>query len=1094
MIKTSTLKCSCGELLESDWTICPTCTKPIIKNQLTCPECGIEIKAKWKKCPKCQTQLEGWATPTGINGTNTSDNGSSQPSADTHDGPYLSLEQENASEVGYGTEIIINSGDVLDKYTIHKLLGSGGFGSVYLAEDTYLKQKVALKVVAVGQSDKAQSACEQIVHEFKLREKISDVSHIVRARDPRTCKHMNLNLVLLPMDFAEGGSFRDWLKKNKSEEDRIKNGMKIFRQSCLGVRSIHEAGLSHLDIKPENILLVDNTAKIADFGVGRYSASMFAENPEQVRRQGIGTPQYMSPEQFHAARQKDVGPASDIYSLGIVLYELLDGSLPFDGTREQLRQKHLHDTPTEIKGSFAKYWGIVSRCLAKKADNRYSDIGQLLNDLDRVAQGSSLSVDVCCPNCGHINSDISHDICEKCGSTLPDSLFHECRRCMKKLRLDTDVCPACGFHVMEYYVLQDRWARVQTLKDVEPAEALELLETILHYGAAEDEDKALELVKDLRKKQSQISSIIAEADKAIADGEPEKALKEWQKVLEIVPRHRLASSTVKELFTLIETFNDQKLKALEMMDRADFKNADKLLQNCLELIPAKQQIRKLLDECRKRSAKYFSSFNQAFSIHKEKLLITAKQHIEAALAQATKSPDALKLKSNIDGTISETKDLLDQAKEQQAHAEFSEADKFIIKIELLRSDMEDLNEFKEELPNIKKTYECAIEEAVNSRNKLDLNHAVNSVKNAIKICPASVQANKLLKDIEAAQGLANRLVNEAISAVKSAEFDNAATKIRQIDEVWPAVNGRIKLQKDLDESRDKYSKNLNAAKKAFAQKDLDVALEASKLCLSTCPKSREASELNKSIDRDRSKARKHLRDAQTYLDSADFDEGLEHVKKARDLWISIKEAPELETRIKSVSKDYRAEMVTAQKKFDKHDYTEAKAACNRALSICPDALEPERLIERIHDIEKQKELRRKNAKKIAKTTGKWSGYLIGAGVALVLVVVIALGFWRWVTGTVCPWFASNQGTMIGICVVLSFIYTMIHAGRNTYTWIDSGGGVFFIPLVLTGIIVAVCLLLAIFVFNAPWKSGTAVGLVIGVIASVICVITSFTES
>ena len=146
------------------------------------------------------------------------------------------------------------------------------------------------------------------------------------------------------------------------------------------------------------------------------------------------------------------------------------------------------------------------------------------------------------------------------------------------------------------------------------------------------------------------------------------------------------------------------------------------------------------------------------------------------------------------------------------------------------------------------------------------------------------------------------------------------------------------------------------------------------------------------------------------------------------------------------------------------------------------------------EFQKQKEIRRKNAKKIAKTTGKWSGYLIGAGVALVLIVVIVLGFWRWVTDTVCPWFGNNQGTMIGICVFLSFIYGLIQAGRSTYMWVDIGGGVFLVPVIISGIIVGLCLLLAIFVFNAQWTSGTAVGLVISVIASVICVITGFTES
>jgi len=75
MVEGSLLKCSCGEPLEPDWDECPVCEKPILKERLTCPGCGREVKPKWKKCPnpKCKTPLDGWATPTGVPGTDTSD-------------------------------------------------------------------------------------------------------------------------------------------------------------------------------------------------------------------------------------------------------------------------------------------------------------------------------------------------------------------------------------------------------------------------------------------------------------------------------------------------------------------------------------------------------------------------------------------------------------------------------------------------------------------------------------------------------------------------------------------------------------------------------------------------------------------------------------------------------------------------------------------------------------------------------------------------------------------------------------------------------------------------------------------------------------
>ncbi|MFC1761007.1 protein kinase [Planctomycetota bacterium] len=838
MAEGSMLRCSCGEPLESDWEECPVCYKPIEKERLTCPQCGRDVKARWKKCPnpKCKTPLDGWATPTHMPETGKTDDNSSQPSSEADDGPYLSVEEGEGDDLGYGVEVIINEGDVLDKYTIQGTLGSGGFGSVYLAYDTVLKEKVALKVVVAGESGKAQNAREQIIHEFKLREKLTDLSHIVSARDPRTCLHKNVTLVLLPMDLAGGGSFRDWLKKNKSEEARTKDGLKIFRQACLGVKAIHDAGLSHLDIKPENILLVDGAAKIADFGIGRYGASMFADNPKQVNRQGIGTPQYMSPEQFHAARQKDIGQASDIYSLGVVLYELVDGSLPFDGSsRDEYRQKHLHDNPTEIKGACAKYWGIISRCMGKKADDRYFDIDQLISDLDRAAQGASLRVDVSCPQCNHINSDAAYEICEQCGVNLPESLFRECHRCMKRLRLDTEICPGCGFHVMAYYVLQERWQKVQILQDEDPVEAMELLEMILRDDAAEHEEQALALVKDLRKKQLQIRDLIADADKAMTEGEPEEALEAWQGVLEVIPRHRLAGERNAELKTLLAEFTGQQSKALTLMNQANFKEADGLLQKCLELIPARQTMKDYLDECRKQAIKYATTFEQALSAYRDKLLTTAIQHVGAALTVAPKSLEALDLKSKLDRTIAQTKDLLEHANRQLTCAKFDDVERSILKIEELQSDMGYFDDFKTSLLKTRKIYEQAMVDAEHAKNELDLNQAVKRVENALQACPDSAKAHTLLKAVKADQEKAHCLLNEAISAIPAAQFDEVDRKLQQIDGLWPYVNNLNQAKEDMGyfddfktsllKTREIYEQAMADAERAKNELDLDQAVK-----------------------------------------------------------------------------------------------------------------------------------------------------------------------------------------------------------------------------------------------------------------------------
>ncbi len=202
----------------------------------------------------------------------------------------------------------------------------------------------------------------------------------------------------------------------------------------------------------------------------------------------------------------------------------------------------------------------------------------------------------------------------------------------------------------------------------------------------------------------------------------------------------------------------------------------------------------------------------------------------------------------------------------------------------------------------------------------------------------------------------------------------------------------------------------------------------------------------------------------------------------------------MEAEITATSEEFRKTMATAQDKFNQHDFAGARVACNRALSLCPNASEAECLKSRIEDVEKQKALQRAQAKELARSAGKWVGYLIGAGAVLVLIVIIAVSFWRWVTGTVCPWLLSSQGTLIGICVILSVLNGLIHAGRNTYAWIENGGGLFLAPLIITGVIVLVSVLLAVYAFEAPWRTGTGIGLVIGMLVSVICVLGSCSES
>src|SRR5690606_14818851 len=156
------------------------------------------------------------------------------------------------------------------------------------------------------------------------RQRVHDTRHLVRAMDPRREVFEGAEVIVLPTEFAPGGNLRQWLAERHEDSDaRIEQGLELFRQACRGVAALHEAGLVHLDLQPDNIMLCTQRhgaplAKVSDLGTTRLSGVTLTTGGRE--RGGSGTPAYMAPEQFRAQRQMDIGPAADIYALGVILF------------------------------------------------------------------------------------------------------------------------------------------------------------------------------------------------------------------------------------------------------------------------------------------------------------------------------------------------------------------------------------------------------------------------------------------------------------------------------------------------------------------------------------------------------------------------------------------------------------------------------------------------------------------------------------------------------------------------------------------------------------------------------------------------------
>ncbi len=227
------------------------------------------------------------------------------------------------------SSVIEGPGTKIGRYELLELIGEGGMGLVYLAEQKEpVKRKVALKIVKLGMDTK------QVVARFEAeRQTLALLEHpnIAHVFDAGTTETGRPYFV---MEYVEGKSITKYCDQQKHS---IEQRLELFRQVCEGVHHAHQKGIIHRDIKPSNILVSIHgdkaVPKIIDFGIAKAIAQPLTKKTSYTEQgQLLGTPEYMSPEQAEMSYQ-DIDTRSDIYSLGVVLYELLTGVPPFDAKR-----------------------------------------------------------------------------------------------------------------------------------------------------------------------------------------------------------------------------------------------------------------------------------------------------------------------------------------------------------------------------------------------------------------------------------------------------------------------------------------------------------------------------------------------------------------------------------------------------------------------------------------------------------------------------------------------------------------------------------------------------------------------------------------
>ncbi len=332
---------------------------------MSCPVCGSEVPGAARFCPSCGSAVDFGSTPTlGLDAAPRVSG--SQAATPRKRDSYLNAKISSSSS-GYEARYVPGT-TLADRYRIVSPLGKGGMGEVYRAEDLRLGQTVALKFLPRSLAQ-TEEALERFTREVRLARQVShpnvcrvfDIGEIRETSDAgKTTTH-----TFLTMEFVDGEDLASLMRRiGRLPPDKA---VEIARQLCAGLAAAHEHGIIHRDLKPANIMLDGRgRVRITDFGL----AGLVAEIGGAEAR--AGTPAYMSPEQFAGG---EVTPKSDLYSLGLVLYEIFTGKRLFDASSgEEMARQRDKSAPTHpsqiVKDIDPLGERVILRCLEKDPAKR----------------------------------------------------------------------------------------------------------------------------------------------------------------------------------------------------------------------------------------------------------------------------------------------------------------------------------------------------------------------------------------------------------------------------------------------------------------------------------------------------------------------------------------------------------------------------------------------------------------------------------------------------------------------------------------------------------------------------------------------------
>ena len=258
-------------------------------------------------------------------------------------------------------------------YHIQRELGRGGMATVYLAHDIKFHTNVAIKVIN-----------KEYVHTDNIRKRfLAEARNMFKMSHPNIIKVTDLiddgDTVAFVMEYIEGETLKEYIEgKGKLSDEEIKT---IFAQMLEAVGYVHEQNLVHRDIKPSNFMITPKgQIKLLDFGIAKNTDTQSSDYTQTGTMQNMGTPMYMSPEQVKST--KDVTLQSDIYSLGVVLWQMVMGEKPYNTNTISTFELQMKIVNEKLPITSTDFDAIIENCTVKELDKRYKNCNEIIHNLD----------------------------------------------------------------------------------------------------------------------------------------------------------------------------------------------------------------------------------------------------------------------------------------------------------------------------------------------------------------------------------------------------------------------------------------------------------------------------------------------------------------------------------------------------------------------------------------------------------------------------------------------------------------------------------------------------------------------------------------